>query len=62
MPSSKIEKLFEPIEIGQVTIRSRIVMPPMNTNFADSNGAVTPKLIDYHAARAKGGGASDNRG
>jgi len=55
MSSSKIEKLFEPIEIGQITIRNRIVMPPMNTNFADSNGAVTRKLIDYHAARAKGG-------
>jgi len=56
MPSSKIKKLFEPIEIGQVTICNRIVMSPMNANFADSNGAVTPKLVDYHAARAKGGG------
>ena len=30
-------------------------MPAMNTNFADSDGYVTEKMVHYYAERAKGG-------
>ena len=47
-------KLCEPIKIGNIKIKNRIVMAPMTTHFADE-GYVTEKLIDYYEARARGG-------
>jgi NAD(H)-dependent 7beta-hydroxy-3-oxo-delta4-cholenoic acid oxidoreductase len=47
--------LFSPLRIGSLEIRNRIAMAPMATDFADEEGRVSRKLIDYHAARARGG-------
>lgn len=51
----KFTKLFEPVKIGSIEIKNRIVMAPMITNFADFNGGVTNQQIDYFVERAKGG-------
>ena len=48
-------KLLEPIKVGTIDLRNRIVMPPMRTAYAAPNGAVTKQIIDYYAERAKGG-------
>lgn len=48
-------KLFEPIKLGKVEIKNRIVMPGMETNLGDENGNVTPQIIEYYKLRAKGG-------
>ncbi|MBX6772861.1 MAG: FAD-dependent oxidoreductase [Chloroflexi bacterium] len=53
MPS--LVHLFRPIRIGPVELRNRIVMAPMVTNYATEDGQVTPRLIEYHTARARGG-------
>jgi len=55
MGSIKLTKLFEPGKIGTMCIKNRIVMSPMITDYADEEGYVTQKLIDYLAERAKGG-------
>ncbi len=47
--------LFSPIKIGSMEIKNRIVMAPMATQFANPDGSVSQKLMDYHEARAKGG-------
>ena len=47
-------KLLEPMQIASMTLRNRIVMPPMATNFASETGGVTERLVDYYAERAKG--------
>ena len=47
-------KLFEPIQIGSMKLRNRIVMPPMTTSFANETGAVTERLVDYYVERARG--------
>jgi len=47
--------LFEPIEIGKVTLKNRIVSTAHGTSFANTDGTVSEKLIAYHAARARGG-------
>ncbi len=47
--------MFEPVRIGTMTVRNRIVMPPMATGFATEDGLVTQKHLDYYAARARGG-------
>ncbi|MEG1011538.1 MAG: NAD-binding protein, partial [Ruthenibacterium sp.] len=49
------EKLFTPIQIRGMELKNRIIMPAMGTRMASETGEVTPRLITYHAARAKGG-------
>ncbi len=48
-------KLFEPITIGKVTLRNRLVFAPYETNYATEEGVVTQRQID-HYRRAAGGG------
>lgn len=49
-------KLFQPGKIGRVTIKNRIVMCPMGTgSLADVDGGFSRRIIDYYAARARGG-------
>ncbi len=55
-------KLLEPLDIKlksgrTITLRNRIIMPPMDTNFGDMNGKVTKKTLDYYEQRARGGTA-----
>ncbi|MGI8386617.1 FAD-dependent oxidoreductase [Robertmurraya sp. P23] len=52
---SNYEKLFSPITIQRMTLKNRIVMPPMGTNFAGPNGEITDEHISYYEQRAKGG-------
>jgi len=47
-------KLFESCNIGSVTLKNRLVMAPMSTNFANE-GFVTDAMISYYEERAKGG-------
>ncbi len=47
--------IFDPIKIGIIEIPNRIVMPAMGTNFAEADGSVGSRLINYYAARARGG-------
>lgn len=47
--------LFTPLTVKRMTIRNRIVMPPMGTNFADPSGMMNDNHIKYYEQRAKGG-------
>lgn len=51
----EFKKLFEPIKIGPVEIKNRIVMAPMLTHMANADGSVSEEEICYYAARARGG-------
>ena len=50
---TKLQRVFEPIQIGRVTIPNRIVRTPHGTSLAHGN--VNDTLIAYHVARARGG-------
>jgi 2,4-dienoyl-CoA reductase-like NADH-dependent reductase (Old Yellow Enzyme family)/thioredoxin reductase len=50
-----LKNLFSPFEIGTLKLENRIVMPPMATNYASTEGFVTQRQIDYYVERAKGG-------
>ncbi len=52
---SHFTKLFTPIKIGSMELKNRMVMAPMATDFANPDGTVSQRLIDYQVARAKGG-------
>jgi len=47
--------LFEPITINGMTLRNRIVVPPMDTGYGSTTHQVTDQLIAYHRRRAEGG-------
>ena len=47
--------LLAPARIGALTLRNRMVMPPMGVNYGTSDGYVTQRSIDYYEARAAGG-------
>ena len=49
------EKIFTPIQIRDLELPHRIVLPAMGTKFSGNDCFVTDKLIDYHVARVKGG-------
>ncbi len=51
----KYEKLFEKGKIGKLTLKNRIVMPPMGTGFAAASGEASEEIIRYYEERAKGG-------
>lgn len=50
-----VKKLFDPIKIGRMELKNRIIMAAMVTNFASREGYVTDRLINYHVNIAKGG-------
>ena len=47
--------LFDPIEIKGLTLKNRLVMPPMATGMALEDGEVTDRHLKHYAARARGG-------
>ena len=50
-----LKSLFSPFSIGNLKLENRIVMPPMATNYATSEGFVSDRQIAYYVARARGG-------
>ena len=52
--STQFHYLFEPIRVGSVTLKNRIVSTAHSTRFAE-DGVVGDRFCDYHEARAKGG-------
>ena len=49
------EKLFEPLQIGTITLKNRLVMTPMSSHMSFENHTATERMARYYAARAKGG-------
>ncbi|MBW2193426.1 MAG: NADH:flavin oxidoreductase, partial [Deltaproteobacteria bacterium] len=48
--------LFNPIQIGQMSAKNRLLMSAMSINFGvDDSGHVTEQLTEYFVARARGG-------
>lgn len=48
--------LLDSLKMKGLTLKNRIVMPPMNTELATEKGVVTERLIQHYAKRAKGVG------
>lgn len=48
-------KLLSPVRLGSLSLKNRIVFPPMSTKFAAEDGTVTDRMLNYYEARAEGG-------
>lgn len=53
----KYQAIFEPLNIKRMTLKNRIIMPPMGTNFANQDGSFNEQHYAYYEQRAKGGTA-----
>ena len=51
----ELKFMFEPIKIGSLAVKNRIVFPPMTTLYAGHDGEMTDQCVAYYSARAKGG-------
>ncbi|MGL6200149.1 MAG: FAD-dependent oxidoreductase [Lachnospiraceae bacterium] len=48
-------KLFEPFTVRRMTVRNRLVMTPMGTNYGTQTGEMSFLHLDYYEQRARGG-------
>ncbi len=55
MAAKNFRNIFEPFTVKSMTLKNRIVMTPIGTNFAERTGEVSDKLIAYYKQHAKGG-------
>jgi 2,4-dienoyl-CoA reductase-like NADH-dependent reductase (Old Yellow Enzyme family) len=47
--------LFAPLQVGPMRVANRIVMAPMERNYANPDGTVSERTIAHYAERARGG-------
>lgn len=52
---SNYPHIFEPLTVKNMTIKNRIVMMPMGTNYGEQNGEMSFLHLNYYEERAKGG-------
>ena len=49
------QHIFTPLTVKNMTIKNRITMMPMGTNYGEQNGEMSFLHINYYEQRAKGG-------
>ena len=47
--------LFQPLQIGDVELKNRLAMAPMNMTYCAPNGYISDQSIAWYATRARGG-------
>lgn len=52
---TKYSHIFEPFTVKRMTLKNRIVMTPMGTNYGEQDGEMSFRHIQYYETRAKGG-------
>ena len=52
---TKYPHIFEPMTIRRMTVKNRIVMTPMGTNYGETSGEMSNRRMNYYSLRAKGG-------
>ena len=48
-------QMLEPLQAGTLNLKNRLVMPPMATVKAGSDGKVSDSLLDYYQEKSRGG-------
>jgi 2,4-dienoyl-CoA reductase-like NADH-dependent reductase (Old Yellow Enzyme family)/thioredoxin reductase len=51
----RLEHLFSPFELRGLSLKNRIVMPPMGVFLVEADGSVTQRTLEYYRQRARGG-------
>ena len=50
-------KLLEPIQVGKMTLKNRIMFPPLTTGYEERDGSIGQKSLSFYERLAKGGAA-----
>ena len=50
-------KLLEPIKVGNLTFKNRIMFPPLTTGYEERDGAIGERSLNFYERLAKGGAA-----
>ena len=53
----RFPNLFSPLEVGDITLKNRIISAPMTFPILTADGCLTPEAISFYELRAKGGAA-----
>ncbi len=48
-------RIFEPLTVRRMTIKNRVVMTPMGTNYGEPDGLMSYPHMNYYKLRARGG-------
>jgi NADPH2 dehydrogenase len=47
--------LYKPLELNRLTLKNRLIMPPMATSKSEKDGKVSKNIIDYYDEKSNGG-------
>ena len=48
-------KLLEPIQVGPLTLKNRVMFPPLTTGYEERDGSIGPRSLAFYERLAKGG-------
>ena len=49
------KKLLEPIQVGSMTLKNRIMFPPLTTGYEERDGSIGARSLSFYERLAKGG-------
>ena len=49
------KKLLEPIQVGSMTLKNRIMFPPLTTGYEERDGSIGERSLGFYERLAKGG-------
>ncbi len=54
---SHTSALLRPLQVGPLTLKNRIMFPPMTTGYEERDGSISPRSLHFYERLAKGGTA-----
>ena len=52
---SKESLLLQPIQVGNLTLKNRIMFPPLTTGYEERDGSIGTRSLAFYERLAKGG-------
>ena len=52
---SKESALLQPIQVGKLTLKNRIMFPPLTTGYEERDGSIGQRSLAFYERLAKGG-------
>lgn len=50
-------KLLEPLKVGKITLKNRVMFPPMTTGYENKDGSISEQSFNFYKRLAQGGAA-----
>ena len=47
--------LLQPIQVGNLTLKNRVMFPPLTTGYEERDGSIGPRSLAFYERLAKGG-------